>query len=190
MTRNGRNLGLLGGAALILMAAAPLASQLTIQPESKVWVSGTSSVKSFKCETSAIGAVLSSQDGATALEKLVTDAQITVDVAKLECGNGTMNEHMRKALRMSEFPKIAFRLDSYTIGAAKAVTVKGTLTIAGQERPVELTGTATEDGAVVRTTATAQINMKDWGVKPPSLMMGTMKVKELATIGYDVTIKR
>ena len=190
MTRNGRNFGLLGGAALIVMAAAPLASQLSLQPESKVWVSGTSSVKSFKCETAGFGATLTSADGAAALEKLVTDAQITVDVAKLECGNGTMNEHMRKALRMSEFPTIAFKLDSYTIGAAKAVTVKGTLKIAGEERPVELTGTATDDGAVVRTTATAQINMKDWGVKPPSLMMGTMKVRELATIGYDVTIRR
>ena len=190
MTRHGRNLGLLAGAALVLMAAAPLASQLSFAPESRIWVSGTSSVKSFKCETSAIGAALTSADGAASLEKLVTDAQITVDVAKLECGNGTMNDHMRKALRMSEFPKIAFRLDSYAIGAAKAVTVTGTLTIAGQERPVELTGTATEDGGVVRTTATAQINMKDWGVKPPSLMMGTMKVRELATIGYDVTIRR
>jgi hypothetical protein len=34
------------------------------------------------------------------------------------------------------------------------------------------------------------INMKEWGIKPPSLMMGTMKVKELVTINYDLTVKR
>ena len=189
MTRN-THLGILAGAAIILMAAAPLASQLSLQPDSRIWVSGTSSVKSFKCATSAIGATITSPDGSPALDRLVTDAQVTIDVATLECGNGTMNDHMRKALRMTEFPKISFKMESYTLGAAKAVSVKGTLTIAGQERPVELTGTATEDGGVVRTTATAPINMKDWGVKPPSLMMGTMKVRELATIGYDVTIRR
>jgi hypothetical protein len=32
--------------------------------------------------------------------------------------------------------------------------------------------------------------MKDWGVKPPSLMLGTMKVKEMVTINFDVTFKR
>jgi hypothetical protein len=37
--------------------------------------------------------------------------------------------------------------------------------------------------------ASKVINMKEWGVKPPSLMMGTMKVKENVTVGFDVALK-
>jgi polyisoprenoid-binding protein YceI len=190
MARKSRIMGVVAGAALILVGAAPLSPQLSLQSDSKVWVSGTSTVKSFKCESSAIGATLTSPDAATELNTLVSGAQITVDVARLECGNGTMNEHMRKALKMSTFPKIAFRMDSYTLGADNTVTVRGILTIAGQGRPVELMGTAIEDGSVVRSAATAQINMKEWGVQPPTLMLGSMKVKEMATIGYSITIER
>jgi hypothetical protein len=31
--------------------------------------------------------------------------------------------------------------------------------------------------------------MKDFGLKPPSLMMGTMKVDELVTVNFDVVLR-
>ncbi|MEO5509601.1 MAG: YceI family protein [Longimicrobiales bacterium] len=182
---------LVAGMALTLIAATPLRTALTLQPESRIWVSGKSSVKDFKCEAKAIDANVSSppQQKDLGLPKLVSDAEIAITVAGLECGNGTMNGHMRKALKIGEFPRIVFKLSNYAVTGGDII-VNGNLTMAGKSLPVELKGKVTDGDGVVRSTATADIDMTKWGVKPPSLMLGTMKVKPVATIGYDIAMKR
>jgi hypothetical protein len=63
--------------------------------------------------------------------------------------------------------------------------------MAGAEQVIEIPATVTEeDGGVVRVKGEAEIRMTRWGVKPPSLMLGTMKVKDPVTIGFDVTVRR
>jgi polyisoprenoid-binding protein YceI len=187
------SLGLVTGMTIALVAAVPVRNALSFQPESRIWVSGKSSVKDFKCQAKTIEGNLRSASDVTdgvPLAKLVSVAEVGVQIAALDCGNGTMNEHMRKALKATEFPRIAFRMSSYEIGTADDVTIRGDLTIAGKEMPVVLSGKVTEQGEAIKSSATADIDMTKWGVKPPSLMLGTMKVKPVVTIGYDVAIKR
>lgn len=179
-------------AAAVALAAAPPLGQLKLAPESNVWVSGKSTVKDFRCVAKTLDANVVAPAGETAameIGKLVSAADIAIKVEQLDCGNGTMNEHMRKALNIKVNPRIEFKMTSYEI-ANGAVSVKGALTMNGQSHAVELLGKAIGEDGLVRSTATQQINMTAWGVKPPSLMMGTMKVKPLATIGYDIVIKR
>jgi polyisoprenoid-binding protein YceI len=177
-------------ASAAMLAASPI-TLLKGAPESRVWVAGTSTVKSFKCAAPAQDAnLLSAGEPATAeLAKLVSAADVKIEIEKLDCGNGTMNEHMRKALNAKDNPTIAFKLSGYQITNG-TITVKGMLTINGQERAVEMNGNVSEENGVVRTAATREINMTEWGVKPPSLMMGTMKVRPQVTIGYDIVVKR
>lgn len=175
----------------MLLAARPLGEVLTLQPDSKVWVAGTSSVRDYRCTTTALQTKIQAPSAAAALSlgALVSNAEIEVPVAKLECGNGTMNGHMRKALKGEEFPNVKYDLKSYTI-AGGDITLQGTLTIAGKSLPVEMTGTVTEENGLVRASATQQIKMSEWGVKPPSLMFGTMKVHDPVTIGFDIALQR
>jgi polyisoprenoid-binding protein YceI len=191
MTNYRWGMTLVAGMALTMVAARPLQVAVDMQPDSKAWVTGKSSVKDFRCEAKALDATLNStsQPSDAALPKLISDAEITITVAGLECGNGTMNGHMRKALKEGEFPRIVFKLASYTITGGD-ILVNGNLTIAGKSLPVELTGKVTDKDGVVRSAASTEIDMTKWGVKPPSLMMGTMKVKPVVTIGYDIAIKR
>ena len=184
-------LGVAAGAAITL-AAAPLA-QLKLQPDSKIWVAGGSTVRDFRCAAKTVDANLTAPSEETAtleLARLISGADIAINVDQLDCGNGTMNEHMRKALNSKQHTRIAFKLSSYDVSKEGAITVKGMLTMNGQEKAIELTGTVSEEAGIVRTTATRQINMTEWGVKPPSLMLGTMKVKPVVTIGYDIAVKR
>jgi polyisoprenoid-binding protein YceI len=169
--------------------AAP-GSNLTFDLESKVWVEGTSTVKAYKCVAKSIGAALETgPEGQTAdVAQLVKSALVTVATGTLECGNGTMNEHMRKALKLNEHPNVAFTLDSYAL--TPDGLLKGKLQIAGQEKEVLFPATITEENGAIRVAGKKQINMKEWGVKPPSLMLGTMKVNEMVTINFDVIVKR
>jgi YceI-like domain len=170
-------------------SAAP-GSVITFDTESKVWVEGTSTVKAYKCAAKSIVAEMQEgPEGSSAnVAQLVKSAVVTVATEALECGNGTMNEHMRKALKQSEHPNVSFTLDSYTLDPTGLL--KGKLQIAGQEKEVEFPATITDNNGTIRVVGSKQINMKEWGVKPPSLMLGTMKVNPVVTINFDVLVKR
>ena len=181
-----------------LLAAAPANPVLTLQPASTLTVRGTSTVRSFSCAatefdtrvaTTGRGAVA----GVLAGERAVTGAELAVDVADLDCRNGTMNAHMAKALQGARHPTIAFRLTGYE--SARAAdgargTVTGVLTLAGVPRTITLHGGAVAaEGGALRVTGTHELRMTEYGIKPPSLMMGTMKVGDAVTVAFDLLLR-
>src|SRR6476646_7632748 len=157
-------------AALVMLLPALAASPrrdtpLDLQPESRLWVAGTSTVRAFQCQAAAFDAKVESS-GADAVaavlagEKAVSTVEVTVPAEKLDCRNGTMNEHMRKALKAKEFPTVVFRATSYDLA-----------------RTSESVG------------VTLELRMTEFGLKPPTLMLGTMKVDEKITVGFELVLK-
>jgi polyisoprenoid-binding protein YceI len=181
-----------------MIAWTPANPILTMQPQSRLWVSGTSTVRSFECKTSAFTAeVEATGPGAIAAvlagEKGVAAVSVEVPAAKLDCSNGTMNEHMLKALKAKEHPTIAFKLTSYTTtrtatGVQGEIT--GVLSLGGVEKTITFPGTAKDGGnGMLNVVGTHEISMKEYGLKPPSLMLGTMKVGDRVKVGFDLTLK-
>lgn len=173
--------------AIITVGLLGLGTQISLEPNSKVWVQGDSTVRAFTCNATEISSVLNTTDNRD-VASLISNATVTIPVGKLDCANGKMNDHMRKALKAAENPNIEFVLKSYKVDGPAAV-LSGTLKMAGVIRDVEIMGSAAEEGDVIRVKAQKQIAMKEWGIKPPSLMMGAMKVKDVVTVGFDVTLK-
>ncbi|HJU90005.1 MAG TPA: YceI family protein, partial [Gemmatimonadaceae bacterium] len=92
-----------------------------------------------------------------------------------------------------ENPTIRYRLTSREIApgadGALTVTLKGLLTLAGQEREVSMVaGAAQEPDGRYRVTGSAELNMREFGIKPPSLMLGTMKVHEKVIVRYEIVL--
>ncbi|MEX2569963.1 MAG: YceI family protein [Gemmatimonadota bacterium] len=185
-------------AALALTGWSAIASY-PFQPESRLWIDGTSTLRSFTCEAETLsgGVVPKGAAAELSLDRLgeaVGSAEAVVPVAALECGNGTMNDHMRKALKADENPQIRFALSSYEVGpmngANRSVTLVGGLTIAGQEKPVTFHGTATQEpSGAMRVVGSTEIVMTEYGMKPPRLMLGTLRVGDRVTVNYDVVVK-
>jgi polyisoprenoid-binding protein YceI len=185
-------------AAMIPLIAASTRGPLDLQPQSKLWVSGTSTVRSFQCQASAFEAKVESVgvDAVAAIlagEKSVSNVDVIVSAEKLDCRNGTMNEHMRKALKWKEHPTIVFHATSYDLtksGDSVGVALNGSLTLGGVQKPITVTAAATRgpDGTLV-VSGTREIRMTEFGLKPPTLMLGTMKVDEKITVGFDVVLK-
>jgi polyisoprenoid-binding protein YceI len=175
-----------------LLGAAEALSTLSFQTGSRVWVEGTSTTRSWRCESPRITGT--AQANTTSLSELrsLPGAELTIPVAALDCRNGTMNGHMRRALKADQHASIRFQASSVTLtpgNGQSAARMTGNLTIAGQTRPATLTGTVVEDDGELRVRGTHQLTMTDFGVSPPSLMMGTMRVRAPVTIGYDVTLR-
>ena len=198
MKRNLRQAGIfvaiLGTAAIATAAVIPA---ISIHPESRIWVEGTSTVRDYSCEAAE---VLGSVDAAATtlsvaeLDGAVRGAELSIATSGLECGNGTMNSHMRKALKANQHTAIQFRLATYqaTLSGSGETTVKmkGTLEIAGQERPMEIDAIATPaDNGGLRVKGTKEFLMSEFGVKPPSLMLGTMKVRDQVKVNFDVVLR-
>jgi polyisoprenoid-binding protein YceI len=106
-----------------------------------------------------------------------------------------MNEHMLNALRAKEHPTIRFQMGGYEAGAVKdgqvPLRIRGELTLAGTTRPIDLDGlaTPTADGGL-RVRGRYSLRMTDWGVRPPTLMLGTMKVGESVVIRFDYVLRQ
>ena len=173
-------------------------ASMELTPTSRLWVDGTSTVRSWTCKATTIDATIDAgtPDAAAAVlqgEKAVTGVDVRIPVAKLDCANGTMNGHMQKALKASEHPTIAFKVTGYDVakgGAGVTGTLKGELSLSGQTKPITVTaaGSAGPDGTL-HVTGTHEFAMTDFGIKPPSLMMGTMKVGPKVKVGFDLYLK-
>lgn len=179
--------GLIAAPALVAAGVIPL----TFQSGSRVWVQGTSTVRSYRCESTQLAG--SASTGGTELAQLAQGrGELTIALSSLDCRNGTMNGHMRTALKAQQHPAIRFRANSVAVtpaGATSAnVRLTGPLTIAGETREVTVNATAAWQGGRLRLTGTKELTMTDFGVQPPRLMAGTMRVHAPVTIGFDVVL--
>jgi polyisoprenoid-binding protein YceI len=191
-------------AVVSLLAVLPAAiawrsagDPLGLAPQSKLWIDGKSTVRKFTCKASAFTVDVDAAPGAIgavlAGEKAVRTVAVKVPAEKMDCGNGTMNEHMLKALKAKEAPMIEFKLASYDVAkGATGVqgTLHGTLTLGGTTQPIAIQAQAADAGTgLLRVTGAYELHMKTFGLKPPSLMMGTMKVDEAVMVSFDLVLK-
>jgi polyisoprenoid-binding protein YceI len=183
-------------AAIAFLAAwRPAADPLTLKEGSRLWFDGTSSVRSWSCEAPQMNAVIDAEAGAPAAvlggKKAVRTVDVSFPVDKLDCDNKTMNGHMWKALNSDKHKEIRFTLTSYEFSGTTGVagTLKGTLLINGQTKPITVpVQFAPADGAL-RVTGTYPLKMTDWGIEPPRLMMGTLKVGEMVNVQFNLLLQ-
>lgn len=170
----------------------------TLQPSSRLWVTGTSTVRDFTCQATIVDASAETTSPETARDimagqKAVLNLDVKVRPENLDCANGTMNEHMRKALKADANPVIEFNMlsyDTFATGDKLSGRLTGTLRLGGVEKQItfDAIGNATSDGAL-HVTGIYPLLMTDYGLKAPSLMMGAMKVNPNVKVSFDLLLK-
>lgn len=186
----------------LLLAPATVAwttptDTLTLQPESRLWVTGTSNVRDFECTASALAVDVAAAPGAVAMvtagEKGVTSVGVTIPAAQLDCRNGKMNAHMLKALKATENPQILFALTSYelaTVSGGVNVNLTGKLTLGGVTKAISLIAKAAPaEGGALKVTGSEEIVLSEYGLKAPTLMMGALKVNDVVQVHFDLLLK-
>jgi hypothetical protein len=127
------------------------------------------------------------------LGHFVRTFQLLVPTKKLTSGEKSLDANMRKALKNED---IRFQMDSYDVlpsakgGPALTVELHGRLTLAGVERKIDVgaTGVRVADG--LRISGSKDLLMTDYQIKPPTLMFGTIKTKDLITVKFTTTLQR
>jgi hypothetical protein len=202
MKRIHKELALLA-AALAVTAAGAMGQPGTVaqgdgaaKVAGKLWVEGGSTVRAWDCEALElqVDATLGSAElGLSTLADAVSGLVLRVPTGQLDCDDNTMNGHMRDALDVETHRRIEFRMDSYRVlneSEGPQVELVGTLEIKGATQPVTLRATveATEGGLRVRGVHT--LDMTEYGVRPPRLMFGALRVHADVDVHFDLLMTR
>ncbi|WP_020526830.1 YceI family protein [Flexithrix dorotheae] len=122
--------------------------------------------------------------------KEISSLSIQFVVKSIESGKGKMNSLTYEALKEKSNPKITFNLTKVNSINGSNLDVQGDLTIAGKTNSVNLKGKASVSGTTITITGEQGIDMTQYGVDPPTAMLGTIKVDPNVTIKYSLVLKK
>jgi polyisoprenoid-binding protein YceI len=111
------------------------------------------------------------------------DLVVAVDSLKSSEGGG-MDKNMHQDLDSDKFPSIRFSMKSYSL-ADLTVTALGSLSIHGQSKDVSLTGQLVASNSALELKGSYPLLMSDYGIKPPVMMFGTVRVADKVAIVWD-----
>ncbi len=182
---------LLGG---LLGMPATAQAQYVVRPASQFWIDGTSTVNSFTCAASEVAGSGTVDEAAMGpAQQADLRAEVVIPVRAFDCGVSQMNRDMYEALKGQAFPAVRFSLRRAEVLPSASdsewtpVKAWGTLTLAGEQRPVTVTarGQRLSDGRV-RIQGRHALRMTDFDIKPPTGLLGLVRAHDDIIVRFDL----
>jgi len=175
-------------ALFLFLAGVAAADRFTPARGSFVRIEGTSTLHDWTME----GTIINGSIAAPPVDQWKNDASnvaVTIPVTSIRSEHTKMDKLMAEALKAGANPTIRYELTNAVLTGSSPVVqleTRGRLTIAGVTREVamQVNGTREPGGAYV-LTGQFPIRMSDYGIKPPTAMMGTIKTGD----GVKVTFR-
>jgi polyisoprenoid-binding protein YceI len=199
-----RNTLLLGLLAVLTLSGSPIAapagidaalgSNVTVS-SATLSISGTSTMHPYTVSTKALKLSAATASAADVQGLLQPDAlqgfELQIPVNTFTSDKDGLTKQMFKAMKADKHPTITFRLDSYTVEAAAGgatVKPKGTLTVAGVERPIDMVLEVKEQAGRLHVRGSRDLLMTEFGIKPPTMFMGMLKTDDKVTITFELQL--
>lgn len=178
-------------ALLLLLALPASAVELSLAPSSRLWLEGDSTLHPFSSTSTALAVAFALEapgdvSGALAA-KAPARMTVTVPVASLKSAHDGLDKNLRKALKASEHPDITFTLRSYKVDGA-SVSAEGELSVGGKARAVLLSSRLETRGGILFVEGAQPLKMTDFGIKPPSMMLGAVKTSDDVTVRWRLEL--
>jgi len=144
---------------------------------STMTIDGSSTIHDWTVTANTMSGSVKAED--TAPKEINFD----VDVENIKSERGpTMDNKMHAALKKEEHPKVSFKLSE----VKNESTLIGTLTIAGQEKTVEVPVKMNASGESIKLAGEQKITLQDYGIEPPTAMFGQIIVGDDVTVKFDL----
>ena len=177
---------------LVLVAAATAGGQevrMNLAPASSIRVEGTSNVHDWHAASSEITATIQVAPPIGASAKVASVA-LTLPVRSLKSGKGGLDKNLYKALNADANPTITFVMKTYNAtpsGESYAAVITGDLTVNGVTKEVKAEATMSADGKdAMRAVGNVAMKMTDFGVKPVTALLGTIRTADAITVKFDL----
>lgn len=124
----------------------------------------------------------------------ITALTFTVNAETLKSSKSGLDKNAYKALNTGKHKNIIYKMTSGTVaksGSSYTIRTNGTLTIAGTSKALNLTTTATlNSDQSISVKGATKFEMSNYGVTPPTVMMGTIKTGDAITIDYNAKLTK
>ena len=177
-------LGLAASVAFTFGFVSPTVAQSTVD----FAVSGNSTIRGWTCEVT--GTATLTAGGGNAAPGFASGVQgvvLTVPVAEFTCPNEEMTEHLMETMRPDEHAEITFEMESYDV-TAQGAQATGSLTILDTTEVVTVSLQLTPAGAGPEIEGEVRLDMTDYGVEPPTVMLGMLRVRPQITIEFSGSV--
>jgi hypothetical protein len=195
------------------------ASMLRPAAPSMLVMEGSSNVTGWKCRGTTLAAEMSvaaSIEKINAVIDRIEDGNIGVwmsnphegrfpqpkfamqiPIATLKCGNRGIERDMSRALKADLHPVIEFRfiellgpIDHDLDSNVYRARIAGEIVLAGTSRTVDVVVTAVRvDRERFRIQAEVPLRMTDFGITPPTVLLGVIKVKDELNVRFDLMLQ-
>ena len=172
---------------LMLLTLTAHAQFVVSQDKSTLAIDGTSNVHDWTETAEVIKGTMDLTLAGNVVEE-ITALNLTIPVNSLKSGKSTMDKNTYKALKESEHPNIYFRLKSARVEGLNIHFI-GSLTVAGSTKEVDLKATYSSSSSHIIINGEYACKMTDFGVQPPTAMLGTMKTGDDIVISFSVAFK-
>ena len=175
----------------------PTQLHLAVRPGSRISLNGTSTVHDYSAtspeiiDTFVVDPRLL-EKGKIMFTNLFRQVTISIPVKSLHSSDEDLDNNMYEALMADDYPSIRYRLTSDSImpgATSDSLTIKtiGQLTVAGKEKTIDMIVTVRSAGdSTFRIRGMKELLMTDFGITPPSMMMGLLKTDNKIVISFDL----
>ncbi|MBT1686443.1 YceI family protein [Dawidia soli] len=181
---------------LAILLYYPLCAQNTLVVKSvKASIQGTSTLHEWESEITRITCLGNFQSESNLLRN-IEDISVRIPVAGIKSSEGRMMDNKTyEAFKSDEHPYIIYTASHarITVDAARntTISVAGNLTMAGTTKPVvvEAKGKPLANGDM-EVSISRKLKMTDFNMKPPTAMMGTIKVGDEVTVTVNLVLSQ
>ncbi len=170
-------------------------TQLTLD-EHEMKIEGSANVRSWDAGVNSVDATfILSQFDRSDLSSLTPEnfktMELSIPVEDIESDSGRLTRNLQGYLKRDEHPVITFKLneiDSVTVnGDSAEITANGVINAAGVDHETTMNVTATIDDDKITFSGTQDLLMTDFGIDPPTAVMGTIRARDEISIIYSLT---
>ncbi len=183
-------------------AQPPPTPRRELNATGRVWFEGDSTLHRFEGNANRfqarfeLGPVPTGEDHAAdwARAGRFTGFELVIPVKQLTTAEAARDRNMWAALKASQFPLITFRMGAHrplppaAPGTDFKVAASGKLTVAGVEREVELSLVAQPTEAGLRLTGRVPLKMSEFGIRPPTALLGTIRTRDELQVRFDLLV--
>ena len=163
----------------------------------RVAIAGTSNIHDYTASTTKVRlvqmVVAEGVRGPNFWEEIVKPGaiesfEIAIAARSLSSPREGLDKNMYKALKVTEFPDITFRLVRFEGGEPGTLRATGMLKVAGVEREVALNLKTEQHDASFTVKGAVTLLMTDYGIAPPKAMLGMLKTDPKVTVTFETVL--
>ena len=174
----------------VIMAQTPY--QLAAAKSNTIKVEGTSNVHDWTMTAKDVGSSGTFKFNTRNELTDISSLKFSVVAKSLKSEKTSMDGRTYKSMKADQFPKVTYQLTAATVTMIQdnkyAIQTTGLLSIAGKTQTISMKVMALVNAdRSISCHGTQKLMLTDYGIEPPSFMLGAMKVGNDLQIRFDLT---